>query len=208
MQLKWREAQREIAVCEECVSRWRGRVSAPLQIGEIPDPPSPLKILFVGVAPTDREGKNKGHHFYSSTGDNLRRALFSLLDDRFRVPLRDLSLEEGNRVFHGQGCFFVHAGKTRPVGQDGPPLEMLAYCSNRHLRSEISILNPLAICFLGVTNLAAVALSLFKRQIGETPVQASLDRWAGWVVLAPQPVRGSERRTTVVLEKLFSLANG
>ena len=208
MLVKWREAQREIADCDECVSRWKGRVIAPLQIGEIPDPPSPLKILFVGVAPTDREGRNKGHHFYSSSGDNLRRGLFSLLGDRFRIPLTGLSLEEGNKVFHGLGCFLVHAGKTRPVGQDAPPLETLAYCSNRHLRSEISILNPLAICFLGVTKLSAVALSLFKRQIGETPIRASLERWAGWVVLAPQPVRGSERRTTVVLEKLFSLANG
>ena len=205
MLVKWREAQREIAVCDECASRWRGRVSAPLRIGGIPDPPSPLKILFVGVAPTDREGRNKGHHFYSSTGDNLRRGLFSLLGDRFRIAIKDLSLEEGNKVFHGLGCFFVHAGKTRPVGQDAPPLEMLAYCSNRHLRSEISILNPLAICFLGVTNFSVVALSLFKRQIGETPVQVSLDRWAGWVVLAPQPVRGWEKRTTIVIQKLVSL---
>ena len=205
MLVKWREAQREIAVCDECASRWRGRVSAPLEIGEIPDPPSPLKILFVGVAPTDREGRNKGHHFYSSTGDNLRRGLFSLLGDRFRIAIKDLSLEEGNKVFHGLGCFFVHAGKTRPIGQDAPPLETLAYCSNRHLRSEISILNPLAICFLGVTNLSVVALSLFKRQIGETPVQVSLDRWAGWVVLAPQPVRGGEKRTAIVIQKLVSL---
>lgn len=204
--MRWQDAQRDISICEECVSRWRGRVIAPLQIGEIPDPPSFVKILFVGVAPTDLEGRNRGGHFYSSAGDNLRRGLFRLLNDRFAIPLNGLRLEEGNQLFHGEGYFFVHAGKTRPVGRDAPPLETLAYCSNRHLRSEVSILNPLAICFLGVTNLAAVASSLFKRQISETPVQASLDQWTGWVALAPQPVRGGEKRTALVLEQLFSLA--
>ena len=204
--MRWQDAQRDISICEECVSRWRGRVTAPLQIGEIPDPPSFVKILFVGVAPTDLEGRNKGGHFYSSAGDNLRRGLFRLLNDRFAIPLNGLSLEEGNHLFHGEGYFFVHAGKTRPVGRDAPPLETLAYCSNRHLRSEVSILNPLAICFLGVTNLAAVASALFKRQISETPVQAFLDQWTGWVALAPQPVRGGEKRTALVLEQLFSLA--
>lgn len=204
--MRWQDAQRDISICEECVSRWRGRVTAPLQIGEIPDPPSFVKILFVGVAPTDLEGRNKGGHFYSSAGDNLRRGLFRLLNDRFAIPLNGLSLEEGNQLFHGEGYFFVHAGKTRPVGRDAPPLETLAYCSNRHLRSEVSILNPLAICFLGVKNLAAVASALLKRQISETPVQASLDQWTGWVALAPQPVRGGEKRTALVLEQLFSLA--
>ena len=203
--MRWQDAQRDISICEECVSRWRGRVTAPLQIGEIPDPPSFVKILFVGVAPTDLEGRNKGGHFYSSAGDNLRRGLFRLLNDCFAILLNGLSLEEGNQLFHGEGYFFVHAGKTRPVGRDAPPLEMLAYCSNRHLRSEFSILNPLAICFLGITNLAAVASSLFKRQISETPVQVSLDQWTGWVAVAPQPVRGGEKRTVIVLQRLVSL---
>lgn len=123
--MRWQDAQRDISICEECVSRWRGRVTAPLQIGEIPDPPSFVKILIVGVAPTDLEGRNKGGHFYSSAGDNLRRGLFRLLNDRFAIPLNGLSLEEGNQLFHGEEYFFVHAGKTRPVGWDASPLETL-----------------------------------------------------------------------------------
>lgn len=203
--MKWQDAQKEIAACNECVSRWKGRVVAPLQIGEIPDPPPIVKILFVGVAPTNREGKNKGSHFYSAAGDNLRRGLFRLLAERFGIPLRGSNLAGAKSIFHQQGYFFVHAGKVRPVGQDAPLQDALVYCASRHLRAEISILNPLAICFLGLNNLIPVTRSLFQHQISEVPVRASLDRWTGWVVLAPQPVRGGEKRTSIVLQRLVSL---
>jgi len=207
--MRWQDSQRDISICEECISRWRGRVTEPLHIGEIPDPPSFVKILFVGVAPTDRMGKNSGNHFYSEARDNLRSGLFRLLEElpkeRFRVRLNGLSLEQATRILHRQGFFFVHAGKSRPVGQNAPPREALMYCANRHLRAEISILDPLAICFLGLNNLTPVTQSLFERHIGEVPVRASLDRWTGWVVLAPQPVRGGAKRTALILENLLSL---
>lgn len=205
--MKWHDIQKEIAVCLECVGRWKGLVTQPLQVGEIPHPPPIVKILFVGVAPTNLEGKNKGSHFYSQAGDNLRNGLFRLLEERFHIPLNGLNLESATAAFHQQGYFFVHAGKTRPVGQDAPPREVLSYCVNRHLRAEINILNPLAICFLGLNNLAPVTKSLFERQIGDVPVRASLDRWTGWVALAPQPVRGGEKRTAPILENLLSLVN-
>lgn len=205
--MKWQDAQKEIAVCEECVHQWKGWVTEPLATGEIPNPPPLVKILFVGVAPTNRTGRNKGAHFYSSAADNLRRGLFRLLKNSFDVPLKDLNVEAGNAAFHRQGYFFVHAGKSRPVGQSAPPPDALAYCANRHLRTEISILNPRAICFLGVTNLEFVTWSLYRKRIGETPVQASLGRWIGWVALAPQPVRGGEKRTAPILGKLLSLVN-
>jgi uracil-DNA glycosylase len=203
--MKWQEAQKEIAVCEECVHQWKGRVTEPLATGEIPNPPPLVRILFVGVAPTNRTGKNKGAHFYSSAADNLRRGLFRLLKHSFDVPLKDLNLEAGNAAFHRQGYFFVHAGKARPVGHDAPPEEALVFCSNRHLRKEVLFLNPRAVCFLGVNNLGTVARSLFQRNISETPVQAHSDDWTGWVALAPQPVRGGERRTALVLERLLTL---
>src|SRR5712692_6754344 len=98
--MRWQDSQRDISICEECVSRWRGRVTEPLQIGEIPDPPSFVKILFVGVAPTDRKGKNSGNHFYSAARDNLRNGLFRLLEERFRIPLNGLSLEQAKCAFH------------------------------------------------------------------------------------------------------------
>lgn len=201
----WKDIQRDISTCQECIGQWKDRVTEPLATGEIPDPPPRVKILFVGVAPTNRTGKNKGAHFYSSTADNLRRGLFRLLKNSFDIPLKDLNLGAGNAVFHQHGYFFVHAGKARPVGQDAPPEEALVFCSNRHLRKEILFLNPRAICFLGVTNLTTVTRSLFQRNISETPIQASSDGWTGWVALAPQPVRGGERGTTLVLKRLLTL---
>ncbi len=202
--MEWQDTQGDIAVCQECIGRWKGLVIQPQQVGEIPDPPPIVKVLFVGMAPTNREGKNKGNHFYSAARDALRNGLFRLLG----IPLDGLRLEEAISVFHRRGYFFVHAGKIRPVGQDAPPRDALMYCANRHLRVEINILNPVAICFLGVTNLALVTTALFDRQIDEIPVRVSLDRWTGWVALAFQPVRGGEKRTALVLEKLLSLVNG
>lgn len=93
--MKWQDTQKEIAVCLECVGRWKGLVTQPLQVGEIPHPPPIVKIRFVGVAPTNREGKSKGSHFYSQAGDNLRNGLFRLLEERFHIPLHGLSLESG-----------------------------------------------------------------------------------------------------------------
>jgi len=61
---------------QECITKWRGQVTDPLQIGEIPLPPAFVRILFVGVAPTDREGMNKGSHFYSSSGISWGMASF------------------------------------------------------------------------------------------------------------------------------------
>lgn len=187
------------------MSRWKGLVVDPLEFGEIPDPPTKINILFVGVAPTRREGRNKGRHFYSSVGDSLRRGLFRLLSRHFEIALTDLSREEGNRAFHAHGFFFVHAGKVRPVAHDAPPVEPLVYCANRHLRDEIEILQPKAICFLGLNNLVSVTRSLFGRQVSETPQRASIDEWTGWVALAPQPVRGNEKRAKLVIEKLRNL---
>jgi uracil-DNA glycosylase len=83
--MKWQDAQKEIAVCQGCADRWKELVTQPLQVGEIPDPPPIVKILFVGVAPTNRKGENKGTHFYSAARDNLRKGLFRLLEERFRI---------------------------------------------------------------------------------------------------------------------------
>lgn len=125
--MKWQDVQKDISVCEECIRQWKGCVTEPLAIGEIPNPPPLIKILFVGVAPTNRTGRNKGAHFYSSAADNLRRGLFRLLKNNFDDPLKELNVEAGNAAFHRQGYFFVHAGKSRPVGQDAPAREALIY---------------------------------------------------------------------------------
>ena len=91
-----------------------------------------MKILFVGVAQqTARDGTRE----YTSTGDNLRRELFRLLNDRFAIPLKGLSLEKGNNLFHGEGYFFVHAGKARPVG-------MMHYCETPCCIAQDGIYEP------------------------------------------------------------------
>lgn len=203
--MNWRDIQTDIAQCNECVSRWSGYISNPLTVGEIPDPPSQIRILFVGVAPTNLSGRNQGTHFYSSPTDNLRRALFTLLMDYFSIPLRTESLPENNAIFHSHGYFFVHAGKVRPVGQNAPPPEALTFCAHRHLETEIQYLAPLAICFLGMTNLRDVAASLFPRAITDLPTHTSIGNWIGWVALAPQPVRGNQERTQDVIEHLLRL---
>src|SRR2546422_8704665 len=96
----WCGLQKQIAQCRDCVSRWPTEVIRPLSVGEIPDPPRHVDVLFVGVGPTPQEGKFHGEHFYSTTGDLLRRGLFVLLEEKCAVDLTTLSLADGNRAFH------------------------------------------------------------------------------------------------------------
>jgi len=128
-----------------------------------------------------------------------------LLQKFIKISPQGLSLEQGDEIFHQHSFFFVHAGKVRPVGQDAPPVESLLYCSEQHLKKEISSLKPKAICFLGKNNLTKVAQSLFGKEIGENPVKASLSEWKGWVTVCPQPIRGGEKRTALILNALLEL---
>ncbi|RMH37296.1 MAG: hypothetical protein D6690_02715 [Nitrospirae bacterium] len=200
--MPWQRLQAEISGCRECMTRWPEHVSDPLAMGEIPDPPPSIEILFVGVAPTNLLGRHRGTHFYSSPSDPLRRGLFRLLQEHFHVPLSLVSMEDDNRTFHAHGYFFVHAGKARPLGLDAPPRDALSYCARRHVSSEIPALKPKAICFLGKTRLSSIAEALFDQPIAMEPVLASLGDWSGWVALAPQPVRGNASRTLQVLSLL------
>ncbi len=197
---RWQQIQTEIAGCRDCCERWPAVVTDPLSLGELPSPPPDIDVLFVGVAPTRSGGRSRGTHFYSTATDNLRRGLFRLLaSQEFELPLLGLDLEAGNRAFHDARCFFVHAAKARPTNADAPPRHVIAYCASRHLRHEISVLNPRAVCFLGATHLAPTAAALFERRIGGTAVIAQLGSWRGPVVLAPQPVRGRASRTAAAL---------
>jgi len=47
----WVACKQRIASCRQCLDRWPSRVEATLRIDEIPDPPSSIAFLFVGVAP-------------------------------------------------------------------------------------------------------------------------------------------------------------
>ncbi|MCA9469959.1 MAG: hypothetical protein KC643_31555 [Nitrospira sp.] len=201
--MNWNDCQNEIAQCRECCSRWPDEVIRPFQVGEIPNPPSPIGVLFVGVAPTPNEGRYQGGHFYTSTQDPLRRGLFALLEEIYKCNFNALSLEEGNAVFHRRGCFFVHAAKVRPIVKAAPPQAVLRYCAHQHLRVEIDLLQTQTICFLGKNNTIRVAEDLFGRPIGEEPQTASLNHWTGRVVVAPQPRRGWEGRTREILAQIL-----
>lgn len=120
--MTWGQIQIDIASCTECITRWPKDVCRPLAVGEIPDPPKRVKLLFVGVAPTPSEGGSRGGHFYASATDKLRIGLFRLLDDApFRLSVSGLSLVDGNRRLFEAGLFFLHAAKVRPINDLSPP---------------------------------------------------------------------------------------
>jgi len=200
----WRELQKSIGSCTECVSRWPAQVTRPLSLGEIPDPPGSIDILFVGVAPTPEQGFFKGAHFYSSARDMLRVGLFRLLaTPDFGLPRFGGELRSGNQQFHDARCFFVHAAKVRPIKEAAPPREAIRFCASRHLRKEIIALQPRIVCFLGKNNATDVAKELFGQTIGEDLTRASFENWSGLAVVAPQPRRGWETRTLSVLKTIF-----
>lgn len=212
---EWKQLQQEIADCSECCNRWPHKVTRPLSVGEIPDPPLEIDVLFVGVAPTAQRGNN-GKHFYSWRRDNLRRGLFAVLENEFRIPLTGLSLDEGNRRFHKEGFFFVHSAKVRPIGGIAPPSEVIESCAKCHLIKEILTLNPCTICFLGFNTHAATS-AIFQQNIFDIPIKASLrpdavplgERrlvWEGRVALSRQPLpynRGSREAAAMVLRRLL-----
>ena len=200
---EWSALQESIARCSECVNRWPDKIVRPLALGEVPGPPAVVQILFVGVAPTAVKGRYKGGHFYSSPSDLLRVGLFRLLEEKFHVSLNAIRLDDANDSFHSLGCFFVHCAKVRPIRDDSPPLEAIQFCAARHLRAEISVLNPRAICFLGKNNAGPVARQFFGIKVDTTPVSVHLDNWSGLAVVAPQPRRGWEKDTKLIVERLW-----
>lgn len=201
---EWAQIQAEIATCQECCGSWSADVSMPLAVGEIPPPPRRIDILFVGVAPTRRDGRSRGTHFYSESSDALRRGLFSLLtESEFGLALEDRGLRDGNAAFHDAGFFFVHASKIRPLQNDAPPQDTISYCARRHLAAEIQVLRPRGICFLGRNHLSHVVEALFGQPIGATPTPVRLGTWSGLVAVTHQPVRGWVGHTRQTLEHLW-----
>lgn len=204
----WHQIQSRIASCQECCSRWPRHVISPLSLGEIPDPPTSIQILFIGVAPTSARGRNKGSHFYTSERDPLRRELFKLLSAKpFALPLNGLGLKEGVRAFTEAGLFFIHAAKVRPLITDAPPEQVIAFCAKHHMLEEISLLRPKAICILSKARVGPLTLSLFGYQLGHEVESVSLGTWNGLAIVAPQPVRGWAPKTQMALEKLLFRLN-
>ena len=199
----WGRVQREIAECNQCLNRWPNHITKSLSLGEIPNPPSRIKVLFIGVAPTPQLGNTKGGHFYSSPSDLLRRGLFSVIQGILKVSLNAHSLNDGTQAFMGLNYFFIHCAKVRPIREPAPPKSALLFCAQKHLCTEIQALNPGGICFLGKNNAGPVAEEIFRRKFGTDSVHASIDDWHGWVAVAPQPRRGWEPQTKIVVQHLL-----
>lgn len=186
---QWRELQAGVGRCHECIAISDGTAAQPLQPGEIPDPPPEIDILFVGVAPRRINGGD-GSHFYSSAADKLRLGLFTVLDGPpfglSPMAANRIGREEGDRAFHAARLFFVHVAKVRPINRLAPRPAVLRACAREHLRAEIPLLAPRAVCFLG-TNASRTAARAFGAKVGATPVRAAINGWTGEVVAAPQP---------------------
>ena len=99
-------------------------------------PPTPVKILFVAVAPP-----KTGIHFYTDPYDNLKRGLFQVLTC-LQHPCRTLN------DFLGYGYFLVHTAKCAIQDTTSPDIAVSSLCAKTHLKAEIEDLLPDAICWL------------------------------------------------------------
>ena len=206
----WTSVQQEIAVCERCVQGQRDLVGSSLAVGEIPDPPAVVDVLFVGVAPTSLNGRNKGRHFWSSVNDPLRIGLFSVLDALLGSQLRVVNARSKSAAdddFCARKLFFVHSCKVRPVPAElkAPPEVVIASCARRHLAQEIIAIKPRAACFLGhntAPGAALLGLSVDDR-VATAKAMSETAEWVGLGVATVQPIRGAERRARPAIRRLL-----
>lgn len=207
--VRWRTIQQGIASCQDCIRGQHELVGSPLSVGEIPDPPPTIDVLFVGVAPTSLSGKHKGRHFWSNVNDPLRIGLFSVLDELIDSRLRAVnghSKSAADVDFCARKFFFVHSCKVRPVPAKlkAPPDNVVAACARRHLTEEIVSLRPRAVCFLGYNTAPAAALLglWIDDRVATAELKCEAGEWNGLGMATVQPVRGAERRTVVAMRRL------
>jgi hypothetical protein len=156
----WKIFQDEIARCTLCrtelphisVDCPRGTVYP-----ETLERPSPIRVLFVGVAPPE-----KGRHFYADPKDRLKAGLFAVLD-KLGVSCRDVD------EFVGHGFFLVHTAKCAIQGTTKPSRAVSRYCASQFLHREIEQLRPRAVCFLSKNVGYPVCLDLYQRWSGGEP---------------------------------------
>lgn len=218
----WVACKRQIASCRQCLDPWPSRVEATLGDDEVPDPPSSIGFLFIGVAPPPigSDEDDEPGHFYSDPCDRLRLGLFHVVDRVLATELTQrnrVGREAGTTAFLNAGLFFLHAAKVRPVRRRlSPDRSTMRFCAKRHLVEEIELLQPKAICFLGATKAGPAAETVFQRVIGEVPEKAEVRQsngtkvWRGWVAVTVQPLRGTKEgrnreRVAGVVERLRDL---
>jgi uracil-DNA glycosylase len=131
--------ENEAAGCELCRKHLTHiRVDCPPGLILPPNvsPPEPLKVLFVGVAPPE-----KGRHFYTASHDNLRSGLFRTLTE-LGWPCRRVV------EFLDHGFLLLHTAKCAIEGTTSPSLLVSQLCASHHLKREIELLHPEAVCWL------------------------------------------------------------
>ena len=150
----WPDIQDSVRRCTVCRTTLpRIRVACPPGLLYPPgiEPPTALRVLFVGVAPPET-----GRHFYTDPSDNLRRGLFDILRELHR-PCDSVS------DFIGRGFFLVHTAKCAIRETTKPSLRVSKLCSSTHLYREIECLAPDGLCFLSKNIGFPVASALLAR---------------------------------------------
>ncbi len=186
-------------------------VAKPLEVGEIPDPPDTVDVLFIGVAPPALHGKHGGRHFWSNASDPLRIGLFGVLDEFLGSRLRTLNRrnkDAADDAFRDRRFFLVHSCKVRPVPAElkSPPDDVIASCARRHLAEEIVALKPRAVCFLGHNTARAAALLglAVDDRITTAKLMSETGDWNGLGMATVQPIRGAERRAGPAIRRLLA----
>jgi hypothetical protein len=187
----WPEVQDSVRRCIRCRTDLpRIRVVCPPGVLYPPgiEPPEPVRVLFVGVAPPE-----SGRHFYTDPSDNLRRGLFDILRE-LRRPCGSLS------DFIDRGFFLVHTAKCAIRDTTKPSLPVSKLCASTHLYREIECLAPDGLCFLSKNIGFPVASDLLARWgargplpfgelisivVGRKTIQAIATTWPGREVHKP-----------------------
>lgn len=196
----WPHLRVEVAGCTRCSTDLPDvRVECPPGVLYPPgiEPPDPLRVLFVGVAPPET-----GRHFYTDQSDNLRRGLFDVLRQLGR-PCRTVP------DFIEHGFFLVHTAKCAIRATTRPNLGVSRLCASTHLWREIECLAPDGLCFLSKNIGFPVCVDLSPRwgapgslQFGEVSTMV-VDGKLVQVVATAWPGRDHKPLTKVHVQLLF-----
>jgi len=203
LDLEWNALQMEIAQCVLCTKRFP-EVDCPP--GRIPPanlpPPDWIKVLFIGVAPP-----HKGCHFYTDPKDRLRKGLFKILKE-LGHPCDGVDALDFT-PFLDSHFYLIHAAKCAIRGTSKPSVDVSRFCSSHHLKREIEVLQPNAVCWLSKNVCYPVCQSL-NREWGTgrgVPFGEATSVTMGgrniYFLATKWPGRGGEEDTRMHLDELL-----
>jgi Uracil DNA glycosylase superfamily len=198
--MNWANLQNEMANCTRCREQFP-KMSIQCPPGLLyPNPPSQVKILFVGAAPP-----RMGDHFYSNSSDKLRSGLFPVLSD---LGYQCRSVPE----FLSHNFFLTHTAKCSIAGNWRPNKSLSAFCAAQFLRQEIDLLKPHGVCIFS-KNVGPKVADILVRSWGNksgpdigTVADIRITDGRTYLVVTSQPVRGWDKDTrphvAALLERL------